>query len=164
MACKNPNYTTPQQNTLLPSIVPYILIITNSISTICKAYQHQDYPMTTFIFLIFLAFLLLEYFLSVCKYLPSSKISKKKYFLKCAIWLIYSVIMLGFACQFAPLFSLSIGILIYGIFGVFSAVFFYACMIYEEEDGSWTCEHLSHKEMKGRYLILVKVRAFVEIL
>lgn len=162
MACKTSNYATPQQSTLLLLIVLYIMVITNSISTIYKAYQHQDYPMIVFIFFVFFAFLLLEYLLSVYRYLPSSEKSNKKYFLKCSIWFIYSAIMLGFACQFAPFFSLPIGILIYGMFGVFSAVLFYAYMIYEEEDGS--SEYLSDKEIKGYDLISEKVWAFVEIL
>lgn len=155
MACKTSNYATPQQSTLLLLIVLYIMVITNSISTIYKAYQHQDYPMIVFIFFVFFAFLLLEYLLSVYRYLPSSEKSNKKYFLKCSIWFIYSAIMLGFACQFAPFFSLPIGILIYGMFGVFSAVLFYAYMIYEEEDGS--SEYLSDKEIKGYDLISEKV-------
>ncbi|KAM7511386.1 hypothetical protein LguiB_010261 [Lonicera macranthoides] len=155
MACKTSNYATPQQNTLLPSIVPYILMITNSISTIYKAYQHQDYLMIVFIVLVLLAFLLLEYLSSVYRYLPSSEKSNKKYLLKCAIWFIYSAILFGFACQFAPLFGLSTGILIYGIFGVCSAVIFYAYMIYEEEDAS--SEYLSDEETKHYDFILEKV-------
>ena len=152
MACKTSNYATPQQSTLLPLVVPYIVMITNSISTIYKAYQHQDYPMIAFIFIVFLSFLLQEYLLSLYRYLPSSEKSNKKYFLKFAIWFIYSAIMLGFACQFAPLFSVSIGILIYGMFGVFTTVLFYAYMIYEEED-----EYSTDKEMKGHDFILEKV-------
>lgn len=119
----------PRETNLLPSLT-YLLLMSNSIGTIFRAYSSGHSRLLAFIFFICPACFLLEYCFCAYHRLPQHDKSARKKFLAVAIWCLFTAIMFGFTYQFAPLFSLAAATPLYAVAFAASAFMFYVYIIH----------------------------------
>ncbi|KAB2064480.1 hypothetical protein E1A91_A09G024200v1 [Gossypium mustelinum] len=92
--------TNPEIPINLTAIADYYLTF-NCISTLYQAYTHGDFPMVGFIVMVYFGYLGLMYCINQLRALPPTHTSPKKDFLKSIIWVLATVILVGFALQFS---------------------------------------------------------------
>ncbi|KAL3526487.1 hypothetical protein ACH5RR_011143 [Cinchona calisaya] len=140
----------PRESTeLLPSM-SYLLLASNSVGTIIRAYSTGRNWLLAFIFLIYSSFFLLEYCFSAYHRLPRNEKSGRKNFLAVAIWCLVTVIMFGFTYQFTPFFSFAAAAPLYAIAVAGSAIIFYVYIIY---DGDEECSNRCSENASDRNVI-----------
>jgi hypothetical protein len=109
---------------LLPYFA-YLNLTVSSMSTIYRAYIHNDMPMIVFIVYVYFAYFVLDHCFTAFNKLPPNENSQKKEFLKFTICVLSSSILFGFACQFATFLSLAASLSIFVVVIASSLCLFY---------------------------------------
>ncbi|KAK7316369.1 hypothetical protein VNO77_35365 [Canavalia gladiata] len=145
------------QNQKVRSVLPFFGCINLTISsgvTIYRAYNNNDTPMVVFITFVYFGSFLLDYLFRLCQNLPPSSNRRN---VKIGIWVLLSVIMLGFACEFSTFMSLNESLCFFGVVIGGNTFLFYAFFIWEVGNNSaiasihHTCCNNDHKECYDHY-------------
>ena len=133
-SCNNCNNNTENKDYSL-SLLPYFAYLNltiSSMSTIYRAYIHNDLPMIIFIVFVYFAYFLLDHCFTVFNKLPPNDNSQKKEFLKFTICVLSTSILFGFACQFATFLSLAASLSIFLVVIASSFCLFYVYFVYDD--------------------------------
>ncbi|KAM4125072.1 hypothetical protein ACB094_01G280800 [Castanea mollissima] len=129
--CNNNTVNKDYSLSLLPYFA-YLNLTISSMSTIYRAYIHNDLTMIIFIVFVYFAYFMLDHCFTAFNKLPPNDNSQKKEFLKFTICVLSTSILFGFACQFATFLSLAASLSIFLVVIASSFCLFYVYFVYDD--------------------------------
>nr|GLL18693.1 hypothetical protein TEA_016341 [Ipomoea trifida]GMC59413.1 putative cytochrome C oxidase-like subunit III [Ipomoea batatas] len=133
---------------MVPAIAHLLFTVSNTMVIIFRAYVNRQYSLLAFIFFMYSAFFLLDYFSFVYHRLSLSadqKSQRYKDMLGLAMWFLFSAMMFGLVYQLGPLFPFSFALFLYAIVGAGSCILFYLYMIFDDR-GDCRFDHKKFEE------------------
>nr|GMC67298.1 putative cytochrome C oxidase-like subunit III [Ipomoea batatas] len=133
---------------MVPAIAHLLFTVSNTMVIMFRAYVNRQYSLLAFIFFMYSAFFLLDYFSFVYHRLSLSadqKSQRYKDMLGLAIWFLFSAMMFGLVYQLGPLFPFSFALFLYAIVGAGSCILFYLYMIFDDR-GDCRFDHKKFEE------------------
>ncbi|XP_027359369.1 uncharacterized protein LOC113868017 [Abrus precatorius] len=130
------------RDALLSYFLPFISMTITSGAIFQRACTNNDLPMAVFIAFIFFVSVSVDYYCFGFNHnlIPNSKTRR---FIKMVIWVLLSVVMLGFGCAFSTFMDVAESLCFFGVVIGGNAFLFYA-YLGDEEKGSVNVEHYAH--------------------